>query len=284
MSLRRVLLCSLATVVLAAPAAAQGIPRGATIRQRPSASLTRIMVANPYVFARNDSATAVAVGRAMRDRMSRFAPRTEFSVISDSLMNAALVQYDYPPDAILNRSDAQTLARQIAGRVLITSQMSRSPSGQWTLISRLSGTNDDAGMTVRVSQASAAPQALVWATGLTPAVPLIVLFAGIYAGRRGWRFGGFAAGLVGLAYLQRLPLIVWSWYATGNHAGTHLDLSGIDSLNVPLFGGPGPGAGPTKNWIYGTLIPHLTVWIVVTVVLGLVLGGIGWWASYRRER
>lgn len=160
MSLRRVLLCSLATVVLAAPAAAQGIPRGATIRQRPNASLTRIMVANPYVFARNDSATAVAVGRAMRDRMARLAPRTEFSVISDSLMNAALVQYDYPPDAILNRSDAQTLARQIAGRVLVTSQMARSPSGQWTLISRLSGTNDDAGMTVRVSQASGAPQAL----------------------------------------------------------------------------------------------------------------------------
>lgn len=160
MSLRPVLLLSIAATVVATPAVSQGIPRNATVRQRPTASMTRIMVANPYVFAKNDSATAVAVGRAMRDRMSKLAPRTDFVVISDSLMNAALLQYDYPPNAILNRSDAQTLARQIAGRVLITSQMAKAPSGQWTLVSRLSGTNDDAGMTVRVSQPSGSPQAL----------------------------------------------------------------------------------------------------------------------------
>jgi hypothetical protein len=115
------------------------------------------MVANPYVFAKADSATAVAVGRAMRDRMARSA-RSEFVVITDSLMNAALVQYEYPRDAILNRADAQTLARQIAGRVLVTSQMSKTPNGQLTLLTRLSGTNDDAGATVRVSNTS--PQAL----------------------------------------------------------------------------------------------------------------------------
>ena len=158
MSLRRVLILTASAAVVASSAEAQGIPRNATVRQRPTAAATRIMVANPYVFAKADSATAVAVGRTMRDRMARSAPRNEFLVITDSLMNAALRQYDYPPDAILNRSDAQTLARQIAGRVLVTSQMSKTPNGQLSLLTRLSGTNDDAGTTVRISQAS--PQAL----------------------------------------------------------------------------------------------------------------------------
>jgi tetratricopeptide (TPR) repeat protein len=160
MSLRRVLILSLATAAISASVEAQGIPRNATVRQRPTAAATRIMVANPYVFAKNDSATAVAVGRAMRDRMNRLAPRTEFVVISDSLMNAALKQYDYSPDAILNRSDAQMLARQIAGRVLVTSQMSKAPSGQWSLLTRLSGTNDDAGTTVRIAATGGSPQTL----------------------------------------------------------------------------------------------------------------------------
>ena len=158
MSLRRVLIYSVSAAAIASTVEAQGIPRNARVRQGPSAAATRIMVANPYVFAKADSATAVAVGRAMRERMARSATRGDFVVITDSLMNAALVQYEYPRDAILNRADAQTLARQIAGRVLVTSQMSKLPNGQLSLLARLSGTNDDAGTTVRITQAS--PQAL----------------------------------------------------------------------------------------------------------------------------
>jgi len=160
MSARRVLAVTLLTAAVGGPLAAQGIPRGATTRQRPTSALTRIMVANPYVFARNDSATAVAVGRAMRERMERLAPRTEYVVISDSLMNAALAQYDYPRDAILSRNDAQMLARQINGRVLITSQMAKSANGQWSMIARLAGTNDDAGNTVRIAPQGNTPQTL----------------------------------------------------------------------------------------------------------------------------
>lgn len=159
MSLRRVLTLSVVSAVVAAPVAAQGIRAGATTRQRPTTAVTRIMVANPYVFAKTDSATAVAVGRVMRDRMEKVAPRTEFAVISDSMMNAALAQYDYPKDAILPRSDAQMLARQINGRVLVTSQMSKAPNGQWSMIARLAGTNDDAGNTVRLT-GPGNPQAL----------------------------------------------------------------------------------------------------------------------------
>ena len=159
MSFRRTLILSVLGAGLAAPVAAQGIPRGATIGNRPTTAAMRIMVANPYVFASADSATAVEVGRAMRERMSRAAPRT-YLVIPDSLMNAALAQYDYPKDAILNRALAQTLAQQINGRVLVTSQMAKGTNGQWSMVARLSGTNDGAGNTVRLAQEGRTPPAM----------------------------------------------------------------------------------------------------------------------------
>lgn len=158
MYFRRVLFLSVLGAGVAAPMSAQGIPRGATVSQRPSAAATRIMVANPFVFASNDSATAVEVGRAMRERMSRVVPRGTYVVITDSMMNAALEQYGYDRDQILNRLLAQTLAQQINGRVLVTSQMARSGAGQWSMVARLSGTNDGAGNTVRVLQDGKTPQ------------------------------------------------------------------------------------------------------------------------------
>jgi len=159
MSLRRTVLLSVLGAGIAVPVAAQGIPRGATVSRAPSAAATRIMVANPYVFASSDSATAVEVGRSMRERMSRVAPRS-YIVIPDSMMNAALAQYDYPRDAILNRALAQTLAQQINGRVLVTSQMAKASNGQWSMIARLSGTNDGAGNTVRIAQEGRTPPAM----------------------------------------------------------------------------------------------------------------------------
>ena len=159
MSFRRTLLLSVLGAGLAAPVAAQGIPRGATISNRPTTASTRIMVATPFVFASADSVTAVEVGRAMRERMTRAAPRN-YIVIPDSVMNAALAQYDYPKDAILNRALAQTLAQQINGRVLVTSQMAKGTNGQWSMVARLSGTNDGAGNTVRLTQEGRAPAAM----------------------------------------------------------------------------------------------------------------------------
>lgn len=133
--------------------AAQGIPRGARISRTPQAAAARIMVATPYVFTSADSARAVAVGQSMRDRLGRQASRSDYSVIPDTMMNRALVSFGYPPDAILNQESARKLAQSLAGRVLITSQMVKSPSGSWSMVSRLAGVNDDAGVTVRVTQA-----------------------------------------------------------------------------------------------------------------------------------
>lgn len=161
MKLRRVLILpgvsTMAAMLTVGPLAAQGIPKGATVSRRPTAAMERIMVANPFVFTSGDSATAVAVGQAMRNRMNKQASRTDYAIISDSLMGAALVSFGYGPQAILNQDAARRLAQALAGRVLITSQMAKAPSGQWSMVSRLVGVNDDAGVTVRVNQAGAAP-------------------------------------------------------------------------------------------------------------------------------
>lgn len=160
MNIRQFGLASMLMMLGAAPVAAQGIPSGARIGGGRSATpLTRIMVATPYVFTTADSATAVSVGQAMRDRMERVAPRNAYSVISDSMMSSALVQFGYDPHQLLTPALARALAQQIAGRVLVTSQMSRPASGQWSMVARLAGTNDDAGVTVRIQQ-SGAPQAM----------------------------------------------------------------------------------------------------------------------------
>jgi tetratricopeptide (TPR) repeat protein len=155
MTLRRVLNVSgaaaMAAMVMESALAAQGIPRGARISRQPT-TVTRLMVANPYVFTSADSATAVSVGRAMRQQMARQGRRTDYSVVSDSMMNAALVSYGYSPDAILSQDPARRLAQQLASRVLVTSQMAKAPNGQWSMVSRLAGVNDDAGYTVRVAQ------------------------------------------------------------------------------------------------------------------------------------
>jgi Flp pilus assembly protein TadD len=161
MNVRQVLTFSGATGMLlmltGGSLAAQGIPKGARISRGAQAAATRIMVATPYVFTSADSGKAVAVGQSMRDRLARQASRGDYAVIADSTMNRALVSFGYPPDAILNQESARKLAQSLAGRVLVSSQMVKSPSGSWSMVSRLAGVNDDAGVTVRVSQTPGSP-------------------------------------------------------------------------------------------------------------------------------
>lgn len=161
MNVRRVLTFSGATgmllILTGGSLVAQGIPRGARISRGPQAAAARIMVATPYVFTSTDSALAVAVGESMRDRLARQASRGDYAVIADSTMNRALLSFGYAPDAILNQESARRLAQTLAGRVLVTSQMVKSPSGSWSMVSRLAGVNDDAGVTVRVRQPAGSP-------------------------------------------------------------------------------------------------------------------------------
>jgi predicted Zn-dependent protease len=157
MSVLRLVSLAALGLAIAAPASAQGIPRGGRISTSALNNRTKVLVANPYVFAPADSATAVHVGDLLRKRFDRVVG-SDYSVVPDTIMNTALVQFGYPKDAILSAVLARTLAKNLPGtRVVVTSTMAKAPDGNRVIVARLSGTNDDAGNTVRVPQAAGQP-------------------------------------------------------------------------------------------------------------------------------
>jgi tetratricopeptide (TPR) repeat protein len=134
---------------LAAPLAAQGIPRNA---QRTSVNLApRFMVANPFAFAPGDSAPAVAIGTGMREEMKDVVGR-DFQVIEQQQMNDALTQYGYPKDAILSPALATTLAKNIQARFVVSATLQKGQANRYTVTARVAGVNDDAGNVATLTQ------------------------------------------------------------------------------------------------------------------------------------
>jgi len=123
-----------------------------------------------------------------------------------------------------------------------------------------------------------------WDVGLDSMLIVILPFFGLYCGRQGYRFGMFVRLLVLLALLQRLAIVVWSYFATMHQLGSHYDMHLLDTrefggLKIPVFGVHQPETDFDK-WLWPVLIPQLTGWIVVTVVMGIVLGAVPrWWSS-----
>lgn len=151
MRLIRLAPIALLALVVALPAAAQ-IPSGARRLGAPVAAAPKLMVATPFAFVEADSAFAVQVGDALRSRMERVSGNT-YRVVPQEQMQSALVQYGYPPDAILNAVVARVLAQQLQARVLLASSLGKNESGVYVVTSRLAGVNDDAGNVVVVRQA-----------------------------------------------------------------------------------------------------------------------------------
>ncbi len=119
--------------------------------QRPTQSLPRLMVANPYAANSTDSAAAVRVGEGMRKRMEDVAGRWYLAITRDQ-MNEALLQYAYPADAVLPPTVARTLATQLQARFLVTSALARTEGGRYALQVRAIGMNDRAGFTASLTQ------------------------------------------------------------------------------------------------------------------------------------
>jgi len=151
MSLVRLALVAALAAALAAPVGAQ-VPRRP--REQQVATLPRFMVANPYVTANTDSAAAVQVGTAMRERMTKITDGA-YNVLTQDQMNEALKQYGYPANAILSLSLASTLAKSVQARALLASSMSKTGGSQYAVQARLAGVNDEAGSVVTVPQGSA---------------------------------------------------------------------------------------------------------------------------------
>ena len=135
---------------VSAPLAAQGIPRRTGGQSTTVNNAPRFMVANPFAFAPADSAPAVAIGTGMREEMKDVVGR-DYTVIEQAQMNDALTQYGYPKDAILSPALAVTLAKNIQARFLVNSTLAKGAKG-FTVSARLTGTNDDAGNVVALTQ------------------------------------------------------------------------------------------------------------------------------------
>ena len=122
---------------------------------------------------------------------------------------------------------------------------------------------------------TAAPAGLVWATGTTPAQPLILFFVGVFSAQRGFSFGRFLLALIVLAILQRAIISGVGLAATLGEWGTHLDVNSVSAINTPLGGlrrfAPGDAI---DKWTWAILVPQMVIWVGLTVVTGLVLGGI----------
>ncbi len=142
-----------AVVLLAAPVTleAQGIPRNARRLGGSTANAPKIMVAIPHPQQAQDSASAVAVGAGIRKRMVKVVG-TDFQIIPDTIMNNALVQFDYPRDALLTPSNQLMLAKNIQARYLLGGTLSRNTDGRYTVTARLSGISDEAGVVQAVQQ------------------------------------------------------------------------------------------------------------------------------------
>lgn len=148
----RVLSLSLAALVtVASSAPAQIMVRRGSLAAASNAP--KMLVANPFTTNQADSAAAVAIGNGLRDRLSRHVGR-DFSVVTREQMNAALAEWGYPADAILNATTSNTFAIKVPARTVVQSHLTHSPGGGFALSARLIGTNESAGFSVSLTQPS----------------------------------------------------------------------------------------------------------------------------------
>ncbi len=130
---------------------------------------------------------------------------------------------------------------------------------------------------------AAAPQPWVWAVGLTPALFVILPIAGAYAAYRGMEFLEFVLALLLMAITQRAIVTTVSFFATTRELGTHLDMNSVTDM-TSLLGGArtfGPDEFIAK-WLYAAAIPQMVLWVVVTVLVGTLLGGVAFAIGRRR--
>jgi tetratricopeptide (TPR) repeat protein len=131
---------------------AQGIPKNTRRLGAPAAAAVRVMVANPYASSTSDSSASVAIAAGMRSRLTKVAG-TDYTIVSDTVMNTALEQFGYPRNAILSPANALILAKQIPGtKGIVTSTLSRPDGSQYALTSRFFGVLADAGIVQSAQQ------------------------------------------------------------------------------------------------------------------------------------
>ena len=143
------LLTSLAAIP---PAVSQGIPKNSCAScSNVVVAAPKVMVATPYPSSSADSASAVAAGRGLRERLSRNLGG-DWQVISQSDMNKNLASSGYPADALLPMDQARTLAVYLQSRVFVTTTLSKGADAHFSANTRMVGISDDAGQLVKLTQ------------------------------------------------------------------------------------------------------------------------------------
>lgn len=148
-------LCMVATLSVATVGGAltAQIP---TRAQSLNANAPRMLVATPYTTRADDSASAVAAGHGLRERLTRHIQR-DYRVVTRQQMNEALATFGYPPDALLEYHAARTLAQQVTAPVMVMPRWLPADGGRHRLTARLIATGTSrgaAGHVVSVTQAS----------------------------------------------------------------------------------------------------------------------------------
>lgn len=134
----------------AAPGAAGGGGAGDSAGQAAGPAL-RMLVANPFSAAATDSAAAVEVGSMVRTEIKQFVG-DKLEIVTREQMNAALDQFGYPRDAILNHDLAIMLAKTLGVPFIMTGNMTKGTDGKYTVVTSLGGVNDTTGKTTTVVQ------------------------------------------------------------------------------------------------------------------------------------
>lgn len=138
------------TVAAVAPARAQ-----LRASRPPTAprNLPRLLIANPHSFQAADSAASVRVGAGMREKLEAVADKW-YNTIQRTQMNDALIQYGYPPDAVLPPLVARQLGTQLQARAIVVGTLTRGEGGRITVEARLLAGNDQTGHMVTMAQAT----------------------------------------------------------------------------------------------------------------------------------
>lgn len=110
----------------------------------------RVLVATPFTERAADSATAVAIGVAMRNKFTRVVG-SSYNVLTREQMNRALAEFSYPADALLNGESARRLANSMQARIMLFAEVGRE-GGRLKVRARFAGLSDDAGNTITVLQ------------------------------------------------------------------------------------------------------------------------------------
>jgi hypothetical protein len=145
------LLAALASIP---PAASQGIARNASISgNAPSGPpATRVLVATPYPGSPSDSVAAVAIGDALRNKLSNSISSSDWAVISRFDMNKNLTTWGYGRDQIFPPESARQMVSAMQARMFVMTTLAKTSDGRFIASTRVTGSSDDAGHVVKLTQ------------------------------------------------------------------------------------------------------------------------------------